>query len=145
DIGNNCQIGVYPSPYFTTSNQYFESRFFSAKIRIGNNVYINNGCTIICEKTEINIGDGTVIGPGFVCFDSDFHSLNPIERNSGQHKAKKVNIGENVFIGINVTILKGVDIGDNCVIGAGLTITESIPKNSIVKGNRNEIMLISRR
>ena len=43
----------------------------------------------------------------------------------------KVSIGNNVYIGRDVTILKGVNIGDNCIIGLGSIVTKDIPSNSV--------------
>lgn len=44
-------------------------------------------------------------------------------------------IGNNVWIGGRVTILKGVTIGDNAVVGAASVVTKDVPKNAIVAGN----------
>jgi acetyltransferase-like isoleucine patch superfamily enzyme len=44
-------------------------------------------------------------------------------------------IGNNVFIGINCTILPGVKIGDNTVIGAGSIITKELPGGFVYAGN----------
>lgn len=46
----------------------------------------------------------------------------------------KVNIGNNVWLGENVTICKGVNIGNNCIIGIGSVVTKSIPDNSVAAG-----------
>ena len=46
----------------------------------------------------------------------------------------KIEIGDNVNIGMNVIILPGVKIGNNCVIGAGAVVTKSVPNNTIVAG-----------
>lgn len=46
----------------------------------------------------------------------------------------KVTIGNNIYFGTNVTILKGVTIGDNCVIGAYSLVTHDIPANSVAAG-----------
>jgi acetyltransferase-like isoleucine patch superfamily enzyme len=43
-------------------------------------------------------------------------------------------IGDNVFVGTNVTILPGVTIGNNVVIGAGSVVTRSIPSNCVAAG-----------
>ena len=52
----------------------------------------------------------------------------------GIPKTGRVVIGENVFAGSNVKILKGVSIGDNTVIGNGSVVTKSIPGNVIAGG-----------
>ncbi len=44
-------------------------------------------------------------------------------------------IGNNVFIGMNTTILKGVHIGNNVVIGAGSLVSKDIPDNCVAAGN----------
>lgn len=46
----------------------------------------------------------------------------------------KVTIGNNVWLGENVTICKGVKIGDNVIIGIGSVVTKSIPSNSVAAG-----------
>ena len=43
-------------------------------------------------------------------------------------------IGNNVFIGMNTTILKGTTIGDNVIIGAGSVVSKSIPNNCVAVG-----------
>lgn len=44
-------------------------------------------------------------------------------------------IGDNCYIGTNVTILGPVRIGNNVVIGAGAVVTKDIPDNCVVAGN----------
>jgi acetyltransferase-like isoleucine patch superfamily enzyme len=46
-----------------------------------------------------------------------------------------VDIGCNVWIGMNSTVMPGVSIGDNSVIGAGSVVTRSIPSGVIAYGN----------
>ena len=46
-------------------------------------------------------------------------------------------IGNDVWIGANVVILRGTEIGDNCVIAAGSVVKDIIPPNTLfVKGER---------
>ena len=45
-----------------------------------------------------------------------------------------VTIGNNVWIGANVSIMPGVTIGDNTVIGAGSVVTRDIPANVVAMG-----------
>lgn len=51
-----------------------------------------------------------------------------------------VTIGNNVWLGSRVMILKGVSIGDNSVIGASSVVTKPIPANCIAAGNPAKII-----
>lgn len=130
-LGRDCSLGVYPSPNLYYGECYLEARHPEAKLVIGERVFINNNAAIIADKSNISIGDDTLIGPGFTCFDSNFHSLNPDKRVTGDYKCKPVTIGRNVFIGANVTILNGVTIGDNSVIGSGIVVSRDVPADVI--------------
>lgn len=106
-------------------------------LSIGDNVGMSS-TAIICNHS-ITIGSNVTIGGNTVIYDSDFHSLDPLIRQSekDRHYAKKrpVFIGDNVFIGAHTTILKGVNIGENSIIGACSVITKNIPPNEIWAGN----------
>ena len=43
-------------------------------------------------------------------------------------------VGNDVWIGGNVTILPGVTIGNNVVIAAGAVVTKDVPDNCIIDG-----------
>lgn len=45
-----------------------------------------------------------------------------------------IKIGNNVFIGTRVIILRGVTIGDNVIIGAASLVTKDIPSNCVAAG-----------
>ena len=84
-------------------------------VEIGNNVHITAGCTILQHgKESIVIQEkyGDVIGT-----------------------SDKVKIGDNVFIGVKSTILKGVEIGDNVIIGANTLVNKDCPSNGVYAGN----------
>lgn len=49
-------------------------------------------------------------------------------------------IGNDVWIGLNVTILTSVNIGDGAVIGAGSIVTRDVPPFAIVAGNPAKII-----
>lgn len=52
----------------------------------------------------------------------------------GYTKIGRVDIGNNVFVGANTTILPGVVIGDNSVIGAGSLVSKDIEPDSVYAG-----------
>lgn len=49
--------------------------------------------------------------------------------------ARPISVGNNVWIGGNVTVLMGVTIGNNVTIGAGSVVTRDIPDNTLAVGN----------
>lgn len=53
----------------------------------------------------------------------------------------KVKIGNNCFIGFNVTITKGVTIGDNVIIGANSLVTHNIPSDVVIGGTPAKILM----
>lgn len=52
----------------------------------------------------------------------------------------KAKIGNNIWFGENVTVLKEVTIGDNCIIGFGSIVTKDIPANSVAVGSPAKII-----
>lgn len=100
-------------------------------IQIGKGSSLVNGTEIIAR---IKIGDNCRIGAKCIILDADFHGIKPAERSQGG-KIAPVFIGNNVWLGINVTILKGVTIGNDAVVGAGFVVTRDVPAGGIVAGN----------
>ena len=139
-FGKNVNIGVANSPNFYNSYALIEARSNSSTIIFGNNIYINNNACFISEGKEIVIGDNVLIGNNFTIYDSDFHDLIPDNRITGNPKMASVQIFNNVFIGSNVTVLKGVVIGENSIIASGSICSKSIPSDVIAGGNPCKII-----
>ncbi|MDD3392077.1 MAG: acyltransferase [Bacilli bacterium] len=98
----------------------------SGILEIGNNVFFNDNCSINCQK-KITIGNGCIFGQNVLIFDHD----HDYRRNILDFVRKEVVIGNNVWVGANVVILKGVKIGDNCVIAAGSIVTKDVQSNNV--------------
>lgn len=84
-------------------------------IKIGDDVQITSGVTILTHGYDWSVLKGMygdVLG-----------------------SAGEVVIGNNCFIGMHTTILKGVHIGDNCIIGANSLVNKDIPSGYVVAGN----------
>ena len=62
------------------------------------------------------------------------HPLSPLKRRGYMAEAKPVVIGNDVWIGGNVTILPGITIGNNVVVAAGAVVTHDVPDNTLVGG-----------
>lgn len=114
---------------------HFEPSFrceFGHNISIGDHFYANFDC-IMLDGGEIEIGDHVLFGPRVGIYTSN-HAMNPQERAAGACYAKKVKIGNNVWVGAGVHINQGVTIGDNAIIGSGSVVTKDIPANVIAAG-----------
>lgn len=82
-------------------------------IRIGNHVCISNDVTFVNHNLNWP-------------FQEKYLSLTSFG---------KIEIKDNVQIGVNVTILPNVTIGPNAIVGAGSVVTKDVPPNTVVAGN----------
>ena len=103
-----------------------------AKLSIGDHTYINRSASIDCTQ-EITIGDYCAISDNVQILDSDFHPITYNDKTSTM--SKPVHIGDHVWIGRSVIILKGVTIGDGAIIAAGSIVTRDVPARCLVAGN----------
>ncbi|MCI5969161.1 acyltransferase [Helicobacter sp.] len=99
--------------------------------------FINNNFSLCASYSNITIGQRCMIGPKFTAMSGDGHGLSIKYRNNHIDKIKctDIVIGDDCFIGANVTILKGVHLGRGCVVGAGSVVTKSFGENSLIAGN----------
>lgn len=104
-------------------------------VSIGDNCFMNDSCSINCQK-KIAIGKNVIFGQNVMLFDHDHDYKNDINN----FISKEIIIGNNVWIGANVTILKGVKIGNNVVIGAGAIVTKDIDDDSVFFQKKDNVI-----
>jgi acetyltransferase-like isoleucine patch superfamily enzyme len=104
----------------------------NAKILLKGKGFINSNSVIDCYS-HIEIGHGTIISTNCNISDSDSHMV--ILKGIKKVNTKAIVIGDHVWIGKNVTILKGVKIGNNAIIAAGSIVTKDVPNNTLFGGN----------
>lgn len=140
----NSKIQIHKTGHLKLGNRVIsDGRFVliidkDAEVSIGNYVYFNEDC-MISSKCKIVIGDHCQFGPGVKIFDNN-HKYSAEKGVSNEHTSAPVTIGENSWIGANVTILKGTQIGKNCVIGAGCVVRGNIPDGQIVSQKDNLVI-----
>ncbi len=125
-IGENCEIG--PNAFIR------EGCVLKDKVKIGNCVEIKK--TTIGEGSKVphltylgdcKVGKNCNIGCGTITCNYD-----------GVNKHQTI-IGDNAFIGSNVSLVAPVKIGNNVTVAAGSTITEDIPDNTLSIARERQI------
>lgn len=135
-FGDRVQFGWPASPGFFSAYAYIEARRHDACIKFGSDSTFNNGFVCIAFGGSVHIGSRVLGGPELLIMNSDFHSLEPESRLQGLRvDSADVSIGNNVFIGARVTILKGAQIGDDSVIAAGSVVSGAFPPRVLLAGN----------
>ena len=102
-------------------------------ISVGRDVLVNYNCTFL-DTARITVGDHTKIGPD--CHRvTAVHRKDFMERRTHKVRGEPIVIGEDCWLGANVTVLPGVRIGNRCIIGAGSVVTKNVPDDSVWVGN----------
>ena len=100
-------------------------------IRVGRNVFINQGCTLN-DIGGIEIGDDVLIGPRVSLITSG-HPLDPNQRRR-QIVAAPIVIQRNVWLCAGAMVLQGVTVGEDSVVAAGAVVTRDVPPGTLVAG-----------
>ena len=131
--------------YYIHTDRYFRNLFYHrigpvlalliGWWRPGDRYFVISKTTTIGEgayfahpfATEINAKS---IGKNFSC-----RHLTTIGNKRDGDNCNRPVIGDNVALGVNVTIIGGVTIGNNVTIGAGSVVVKDIPDNCVAVGN----------
>ena len=92
--------------------------------KIGYGLYIAHAGPIVVHPTAV-IGNN--------CNLSQFTSIGSNENHAAV-------IGDNTYIGPNVSIVENVHIGNSVTIGAGSVVTKDIPDNATAAGNYAKVL-----
>ena len=122
-----CRIGNF----LMTAGPFYIKCTDKAEITIGDNCFFNHNCSLTAAE-NIVIGNQCMFANNFVVVYHDH------DRKDGkilkELVSAPVKIGNNVWCGANVTVLKGVTIGDGAVIAAGSVVNRDVAAYSVVAG-----------
>lgn len=128
NCGKNVSLHPSTSVYFGLEN-----------LSLGNNVSIPRFAHIFCTDAPLTIGNNVIFGPAPTIVTGD-HRIDVIGKpiflsyDKLPENDSPVIIEDDVWVGANVTILKGVTIGRGSVIAAGGIVNKSTPPYSISGG-----------
>lgn len=88
-------------------NSWIESPFncdYGTNIHAGKNFYTNSNCCIL-DCARVTFGDNVLIGPNTGFFTPN-HAFDSQERAEGYERSLPITIGDNVWIGGGVSLIK---------------------------------------
>lgn len=148
DIKENCIIGENTRVRNTILGDYVSIERNNLILDSTIGAYTYTGPFDMIFKTSVgkfcSISYGVTIGPPehdyskltthpFI-YDKRFNFFETEELLKVSKFDKSCNIGNDVWIGCNVTILRGVKIGNGAVIGANSLVNKDVPPYAIVGG-----------
>lgn len=130
----HCGRGVYLRPMSSDIKGLWN-------LSVGDGTSIPKGSTIYCTNAPCTIGKKVVFGPKPTIITGDHridvigkHLIDVTDEEKLPDNDMPVVIEDGVWIGANVTILKGVTIGRGSIVAAGAVVTKSCEPYSIIGG-----------
>ncbi|RTR32527.1 acyltransferase [Shewanella atlantica] len=111
-----------------------------------------NSWTVLSKNTHlgrnVNFNGMRIYGGGKVIIGDNFHSgkgcyiITQVHNYEGKsipyddtYRLKNIEIEENVWFGMNVSVLSGCRIGEGAIVQAGSVVVSDVPKYAIIGGN----------
>lgn len=110
---------------------------FSVKLRIGENCHLGDDVHIAAAQ-QVTIGDNCLFASHV--FISDCSHGDSVHSAPTQHPeirpliSKPTSIGDNVWVGENVSILMGARVGNGSIVGANSVVNKTFPDYCIIAG-----------
>lgn len=107
------------------------------KIVFGNNFICTGNTSFICFK-EVRFGDNCLVSWDGLIMDTDFHKIISLGSGKVVNENKRVLVGNNVWMGARVTILKGTTIPNDSIIAAGSIIACEVEGTNKIIGQNGK-------
>jgi len=133
-FGSGCKVFIGAGSNLNHALIQLEDN--GSSILIGKHVTITRNVDLSAiEGTSIEIGEDCLFADGISVRTGDSHSI--LDKDSGKriNPSKGIIIGEHVWIGAGVRVLKGAVIGGHSVVAAGAIVTgKQFQPDSIIGG-----------
>lgn len=128
-IGTNCKFNSSHASNWIGVNR----PCLISTLKEGAVLSIGSGCgfsgAVVACAHNISIGHNVRCGANTLITDTDWHA-----DDSRAGPDNPVKICDNVWLGVNVTVLKGVVIGEGTLVGVGSIVTASLPPRVVAVG-----------
>jgi len=132
----HCRIG----PGSRLRGGLYQLEDSGSRLEIGDSATIFNPMMIVCEGGLIRLGNDCLIAYGSDIRNSDAHSVIDATTRARLNPAADVILGDHVWIGNQVQILKGVKIGARAVVAARSVVTKDVAPGTLVAGLPARVM-----
>lgn len=103
----------------------------NAIVTIGDHFFSNQNFQLF-SSTQVTIGNDVLIGWDVQMRDSDGHKIFKVGDTQVLNSCAPVCIGNHVWVGANVRVLKGVNIPDDTIIAMGAMVTSSVDESNTI-------------
>ena len=108
------------------------------KLVIGDYCRIGKDTFLFCYG-GLTMGNNVQFSRNITVYTANHNFKSDVLPYNHEYLVGPVTINDNVWIGMNVSILPGVTIGKNAIVGMSAVITKDVPDNAIVVGNNRII------
>ena len=150
ELAGSGEVSFGDEVYVADSAGVYCSRLvLGDRVYIGGHAYVTGDLEAGADSTinpfavvrgRITLGAAVRIGAysSLLAFNHGFAPDQPVFRQP--HTSKGIVVGDDVWIGSNVTVLDGVTIGAHAVVGAGAVVTKDIPEWGVAAGNPARVL-----
>lgn len=119
---------------------YLDSEREDGYITVGDYVYIGTGTTLFGHY-GLEIGEHSLLAQNITItpYSHKFEDPNDYIINQGGH-SRKVTIGKDVYLGMNVCVLYSADVCDGSIVGSGSVVVKTVPPYSVAVGNPAKVI-----
>lgn len=141
--GNNINVKIGKNVEMTGC---VASIFTGCLFVIEESTTMGNGEVTVAEETSLSIGRDCMFAHGYEIRTSDMHPIYDLTTGKRLNHGAAISVGDHVWLGRNVVILKGAKIANNVVVGIHSIVSKDISTpNSIAIGSpakviRNEVI-----
>jgi len=125
EIADNCSLG----------GQFRLVGGVGGTIRIGEGTSFNQVGVSLHEGAHVSFGRDCMLSTDIHMDPSDMHPI--FDRATGErlNPPQDIHVGDHVWLGTRVLLLKGVEIGSGSIVGAGSMVTGKLPENILAVGS----------
>jgi acetyltransferase-like isoleucine patch superfamily enzyme len=132
DVDDNSSFDMGDRSYIADLHVHLRG---GARASVGADTFAIDSLRLYChEHSSLRIGDGCLIGAGALCMTSDMHSIIDTKSRQRINPPGDILIGNRVWIGAEVVILKGTMIGDGAIVGIRSVVMGDFPSDCLILG-----------